>query len=70
MTTPSALDVCERQALVETLKTSANSKTDRLKALELLALSDLSDREALVKLKAVAVGRGLWFKVLDVFAES
>jgi len=38
--------------------------------LELLALSDLSDREALVRLKAVAIRRGLRFKVLDVFAES
>ena len=41
---------------------------DKLKALEFVALSDLSDGEALVRLKAVAVRRGLWFKILDVFA--
>ena len=70
VTTPSALDVCERQALVETLKTSANSKNRQAEGLGASALSDLSDKEALVRLKAVAVRRGLWFKVLGVFAES
>jgi len=32
---------------------------------ELLALSDIKDREGLLRLKSVALRRGLWFKVLS-----
>jgi len=34
--------------------------------LELLTFFDVSNREALVRLKTMAVRKGLWFKVLDV----
>ena len=34
--------------------------------MELLAFFDVSSRETLVRLKTVAVRKGLWFKVLDV----
>jgi hypothetical protein len=35
------------------------------KALEPLVLSDVSNREGVVKLKTLAIRRGLWFKILS-----
>jgi hypothetical protein len=43
---------------------------ERSKALGLLALSNVSNREEVVKLKAIAVRRGLWFKVLSALERA
>jgi len=58
---------------VETLKKIKKilEKTKEMsKALGLLALSNVGSREEVVKLKAIAVRRGLWFKVLSALERA
>jgi hypothetical protein len=58
---------------VETLKKIErySEKTKEMsKALGLLALSNVDSREEVVKLKAIAIRRGLWFKVLSALERA